>query len=41
MRAAFPQAGEITVHPRAAEAAQDALPEPEDEAASWDPFEDD
>ena len=41
VRAAFPEAGEITVHPRAAEAAQDALPEPEDDAEGWDPFEDD
>ena len=40
VRAAFPGAGRVKVHPRAAEAAQDALPEPDDEAEGWDPFED-
>ncbi len=41
VRAAFPAAGRLRVHPRAAEAADAALPDPEDSADTWDPFEDD
>ncbi len=40
VRAAFPAAGRLRVHPRAA-AAEHALPDPEDSADTWDPFEDD